>query len=143
MISSRKLDRNLTIARMHLNGMSYDDIGEKVGLSKTQIGTILHDDNIKAVINSTIRGMALAAPSIGNRLIDHCMQEDDPDRSVKAIGEYNKVVGIASPHASIYIQNMLVSGGVNLISPGLAGLIGSGSTQVVQDTEEIIDIDPD
>lgn len=140
-ISSKNGVRNLSIARLHLSGMSQSEIAEKVGLSQVQISNILKDDNIKAVINDTIKGMVLAAPQIGNKLIAHCLDEDDKGISVKAISEYNKAIGIVGTHANVYVNNLMVSNQtLNVLSDEMGSLLASRRIDRPQDAE-VIDIE--
>ncbi len=54
--------RNVAIAKDRGTGMSYKELGDKYGLSKMQIGRILKDDEIKAIIDHTTTNMVALLP---------------------------------------------------------------------------------
>lgn len=138
----RNAERNCTIAQMHLKGFNYTEIAKNVNVNKRQITNILSDKNIKEIVINTVKGYILNCGIVAQKLLDH-IDDNDPQVSLKAIAEYNKIIGISSAHAPVIIQNMYVDNSHTVISDSVLQILhGSGDQDDNQDSD-IIDIDTD
>ena len=131
--------RDLHIAKLRLSGMTMPEIADQVGLTHQRVSQILSQDHVRSVIADTLQSLSLAAPQVGHRLLGHIEQDDDDNRSLKAIDTYSKIIGIASPHASIYVQNMMINNNTAVISSEMSDLLASKRVDRDQDAD-IIDV---
>jgi len=108
--------RDTRIAEMYLQGMSQYEIGQAIGIDRSQVSRVLSNEHAREIVQSSVRAMAAHAREVGLRLIELTRDKDKAVRQ-KAISEYNKVIGIAGAHASTVIQNIYIDQRVQLLQP--------------------------
>ena len=92
-----RVRRDLNVARQRFLGMTLKEIAEANQISFQRVSQILKTDEIKIVLEDTIRGYLAEAPSIRDELLSLC-RDDDPRVRVQAIRKFNKVTGISPSH---------------------------------------------
>ena len=140
-LDTQHLDRDLSISKLHLKGLSQRDIASQLDVSQPTISAILSKQHIKSVVERAVSSMILRAPEVVQRLFQHIHDKDDKTISMKAITEYNKVIGISQSHASIVVQNMYVDARQQTVSADLVQLLGQGMDTLTDD--DVIDLTED
>jgi len=99
-------ERDVTIAAERLRGKTYKELSQDFGISKTQVGRILNDAEIKEVIETTQRGMVNLVPkAIEN--YQTLLDSDDEKIKLTASKEILQTVGVMPSHTqSVLIQNV-------------------------------------
>jgi DNA-binding transcriptional regulator LsrR (DeoR family) len=134
----QRLKRDVTISQLHLQGMTHKEIADKTGTSKATISRVLSKEHIKKIVTNAVESMIIRAPEVVQRLFEH-IQGNDASVSMKAISEYNKVIGISQPHASLVIQNMYVDARRQTLSAEMVQVLSPGLKQLTDD--DILDIE--
>ena len=102
----RTTGRNLTIAQRRLEGATYLELAKEFGISKTRIGQILNDEEIKEVLKEGVRQMVRLVP----RAVDNYQEllgSDNEAIKLKASKDLLKMTGYApSISQPIYIQQV-------------------------------------
>jgi len=124
---------------MVLQGLPYSDIATALGMGKSTVGRRLSKPITRQIVQTAISALSLYAPKVARRLIEML---DDEDRNIrlKAISEYNRIMGLSHAHASVVIQEMYVDQRTQVLSPSLVGLLGSPAADQPDD-EGIIDVE--
>jgi DNA-binding transcriptional regulator LsrR (DeoR family) len=136
-MDKQKLQRDVAISQLHLSGKSQKEIAAEIGISNATVSRVLSKEHIKELVNKAVEAMILRAPEVVKRLFEH-IQEDNASVSMKAISEYNKVIGISQPHASLVIQNMYVDARRQTLSAEMVQVLSPGLKQLTDD--DILDI---
>ena len=129
--------RDTRIAEMYLQGMSQYEIGQAIGIDRSQVSRVLSNEHAREIVQSSVRAMATHAREVGLRLIE-LTRDDDKQVRLKAIAEYDKVIGIAGAHASTVIQNIYIDQRVQQLQPQLLQAL-QGNMVVDADYEVIED----
>jgi len=98
--------RDLNIAEMYCDGQSTLDIAKSVGLSNQRISQILNTDQIKQIVDTTLRGYLAHAPVVKDKFLKHISSDDDKI-SLDAIKEWHKVTRLSSPHTDVHLLNQI------------------------------------
>jgi len=131
--------RDGTIADMVLEGLPYSDIADALKIGKATVARRLSKPITRQIVQTAISALSLYAPKVARRLIEML---DDEDRNIrlKAISEYNRIMGLSHAHASVVIQEMYVDQRTQVLSPGLVSLLGSGEASLAED-DGVIDVE--
>ena len=128
-----------TMAEMILQGLPYSEIAKALNIGKSTVTRRLSKPITRQIVQTTISALSLYAPKVARRLIE-MVDDDDRNIRLKAISEYNKIMGLSHAHASVVIQEMYVDQRTQVLSPSLVGLLGAGEA-VQTDDEGIIDVE--
>lgn len=133
--TAKKRLQDNTIAELRSQGLSCREISAKLGLHYTQIAKRLRDSDVQDILNETMKFYSLHAEDIRIKFMGLC-KHFDPTISSKNIAEYHKVMGMNSPHTSIFIQNLYQDNRKQIISPHVQDIISKYST----DSAEVIEL---
>ncbi len=136
--TAKRAEQNATIAGLRSQGMNCRDIGKELNLSHSQIAKRLKDSDIQDILSETLKYYATYADKIAFDFIALCDHEDPVIRG-KNIAEYHKVMGMNSPHTSIFIQNLYQDNRKQIISPHVQAIINQYSSNLPIDVELIED----
>ncbi len=112
-LPARTIDRDLSIAEMHMSGMAQRDIAKEVGISQARVSQILHtDDSIKTIVDATTRKLTLLSPKVYKNYNE---LSDSKDDSIKlaATDRLSKIIGYTPSNAS----NTLIVNILNATAP--------------------------
>ena len=138
-----RIRRDLTITELRSQGKSVREIGQEVGISKQRVSQILNDKEIKEILDDTQRYYVSKAPEVKKEFIRLCLGAEKESDRVKAIGDYNKIIGITPMHTQspfiqqIYVDNRTVTSDTH---QGLADLLALKRKNDLS-TPQTIDID--
>ena len=130
-----RIQRQLTIASLRLDGKSVAEIAREIGMSKATVSRELQKEHIKTAIEDTVSYLASFHPVVERGHVE-LLISDDPAVRQRAIDSWYKVMGAMGPQAPQYIQNILAVQGNVVMTPQLQKLI----THAFSD--DIIDVTP-
>lgn len=143
-----RVERDLTIANLRLQGKSMAELAEAFDMSKANIHHILNnDENIKAVIDAGTREMVSLVPSAFDVITETLKDKDDKGLRYKAATDTLKTTGIMPSHTTntfvqqIYNDNSQVTVESNTLVTDLMDFRHRIQPQL--ETQETIDISPD
>ena len=90
--------RDKAIAVMHGSGLSYSQITEETGVSKSRIGEILQDEELKALVDKTARETLALLPTAKQTFVE-LLSDDDSKVRYKVADRIFQIAGISPPHA--------------------------------------------
>lgn len=134
----KKAIQDTTIAELRSQGLTCREISAKLGIHFTQIARRLKDSDVQDIMNETFKFYSLHAEEIREKFIGLC-KHSNPDIKSKNIAEYHKVMGMNSPHASIYIANLYQDNRKQIISPHVQAIINQYSSNLPINIELIED----
>jgi hypothetical protein len=131
--------RNVQIAAERLQGHTLQAIGDKHGLSPTQVCRILSDDQLQDILKAgTAKVIELVPKAIAN--IDRLQGSEKEEISHRASETILKTAGLTGPHASPLVTQYIQINQVNQVSAPLRALLGTLAdrfTVPIEDAEVI------
>ena len=149
--ASQVYKRNLSIAKMRAEGKSQKDIAKVMGISQPAVSYALQDPEIKELLTNVNKYLTSYATAIEPELIRLCFDEDKSIR-LRAIGDYNKIIGITPSHTpSIFINNLYQDNRQQIITSDVIELLNKHTATMTEDTpleieskvHHVVDIETD
>ncbi len=135
---AKKLIQDTTIAELRGKGLTCREISAKLGIHFTQIARRLKDSDVQDILQETVKFYALHAEEIREKFIGLCKHRD-PLVKGKNITEYHKVMGMAGPQTSIFIESFYQDNRKQIISPHVQAIINQYSSNSPIEVELIED----
>jgi len=137
-ITDGKIKEDALIAELRLEGKTLREIGKITGRTKDTIAKRLKKEHVRKLLEYGARREAMRIPAACDTL-DQLLQSEDEGIRMKVAEITLKNMGIASPHASIFIQNIYHDQRIQLISPHVQEILHQHLGQVI-DGEVIEDV---
>ena len=133
--------RDVTIASLRAKGQTCREIAKKVHLSHMQVSRELKKESIKDKLEEMLSYYATYTEDVAKGFMELVL-DDDKDVRSKNIVEYHKVMGINTPHAPIFIQQIFQDNRVQILSPHVQQLLTDHFIQtiegeVIEDTNQV------
>lgn len=98
--------RDLTIASDRIKGATYQQIAERHGITKSRVGQILTDDEIRDVVETGQRQMISLVPKAVD---NYQLLLDDPDSKIRlaASKDVSQAAGILPTHMQSLVINQI------------------------------------
>jgi len=133
--------RDVTIATLRAKGQTCREIAKEVHLSHMQVSRELKKESIKDKLEEMLSYYATYTEDVAKGFMELVL-DDDKDVRSKNIAEYHKVMGINTPHAPIFIQQIFQDNRVQILSPHVQQLLTDHFTQtiegeVIEDTSQV------
>ena len=133
--------RDVTIATLRAKGQTCREIAKEVHLSHMQVSRELKKESIKDKLEEMLSYYATYTEDVAKGFMELVL-DDDKDVRSKNIAEYHKVMGINTPHAPFFIQQIFQDNRVQILSPHVQQLLTDHFTQtiegeVIEDTSQV------
>lgn len=125
-------------AMMRLQGKSYWDIAQELGVSKPTAWRKLQTKEAKDIVDAGTKELIRFVPVIVKNYAE-LLQSTDESIKLKANEAVSKIIGIMGSHTSLVVNNIYNDNRQQILSPGMVDMIGSGLTE--GNSEDIIDAD--
>ena len=122
---------NVKIAELHLEGKTLREIGKMVNRDKDTIARRLKKEQIRELIVYGSKREAMRIPAACD-VLDGLLNSVDEAIKLKVAEGTLKNVGISTPHAPVFIQQIFQDNRVQILSPHVQQLLTDHFIQTIE-----------
>ncbi len=135
----KRIARDCSMAEKRAEGKSYSQLAKEFGISKSRVGQILRQDEIKEILDETTKQLVSLVPLAMENVIRTLLDKNEKALAYKASTDLLKTIGVAPSHVNNPIINKYYTQENNVVlSDGVAKLL---SKTLIRKNEDLIDIE--